>query len=103
MLLNQPPSQVAILMLTGVAMSAVNGALLTNFRGFLDGYSRNLFRTYQKSWYRTLFIWTRRQRDLASDVSKVRKNVRVVAVFGLAMGAFIIAVELAALATGRVT
>lgn len=102
-LVNQPPTQFAVLMLTGIIVSAVTSALLTNYRGLLTSYAHRLWRQYQKPWYQKAFLWTRRQRAHYSDEAKIRRTMRVVAGFGAAMGIFFIVIEFTALVTGHVT
>jgi hypothetical protein len=100
---NQPLTQFAVLLLTGTVMSLLCVVLTFDFRGYLTRYSHRLWRSYQKPWYQKTFLWTKRSRTFYGDEAKIRTTIRVVAVFGLAMGLLIFAVEFVALVTGHVT
>ena len=65
-------------------------------------YSHRLWVTYRRPWYQKTFLWTKGSRTFYGNEAKIRTITRVGAVFGLAMGFFILAVEFAALITGHV-
>jgi hypothetical protein len=100
---NQPLTQFAVLLLTGTVMSLICVALSFDLRGYLTSYCHRLWKSYQKPWYQKTFLWTKRSRAFYANEAKIRTTTRVVSVFGLAMGFFILAVEFAALVTGHVT
>ena len=82
-----------MLLLTGVALVTVTTALVTDFRSCTTRYVKRLRAWYDRPRWRRLHRTTE-----AQD----RIGVRLAAGLGLAMGAFILAVEIAALASGHI-
>ena len=92
----------AVLALTGIVVSVVSAFILTDYRGQLTHYAHRCWQFYQQSWYQRLFLWTPSSRAHYADEAYVRRTLRFAAVPGLAMGVFVISVELIALTTGHV-
>lgn len=99
---DQPLAQFAVLMVTGLVLAAVAAIMVTDYRGLLTRYAHSCWRIYQHRWYQRLFLWTSASRARYADEAWVRRTLRLVAVPGLAMGVFVLAIELAALFTGHV-
>lgn len=101
-LIAQTVSEFVVLLLTGGAMLLICASLTFDYRGYLAAYSHRQWMTYQKPWYRKLFLHTRRNRAFYADEGKIRTTTRVVAAAGMVVALAILAVEIAALATGHV-
>jgi hypothetical protein len=95
----QPPAELAVLTLTGLAVSVAAAILVTDYRGFLTSYARACWRFYQRPWYRRLFLRTSRSRAYYSDEARVQRTLRLVAVAGLAMGVLLLSIEFGVLVT----
>jgi hypothetical protein len=99
----QTLAEFAVLTVAGIVMSAVAALLVTDYRGFLASYTHRCWLFYQRPWYRRAFLWTPSSRAFCADEDQLRRTFRVVAFSGLAMGVFILSVELIAVVTGHVT
>jgi hypothetical protein len=99
---DQTLAEFAVLAVTGIVMSAVAAIMVTDYRGSLTRYAHSCWRVYQRRWYQRLFLWTASSRTHYADEARVRRTLRLVAVPGLAMGVFFLAIEFAALFTGHV-
>jgi hypothetical protein len=82
-----------VLFLTGVVLVSVSTALVIDFHSFATQYARHLQAWYDRPRWRWLHPTTETQD---------RVGIRLASGLGLAMGVFIVAVEVAALASGHV-
>jgi hypothetical protein len=99
---NQTLVEFAVLTLAGIVWSALTASLVTDYRGSLTRYAHSCWMFYQRPWYQRLFLWTSSSRARHADEARVRRDLRLVAVPGLAMGLFILSIEFTALITGHV-
>ncbi|HEY2577668.1 MAG TPA: hypothetical protein VGI74_15280 [Streptosporangiaceae bacterium] len=99
---DQTLAEFAVLAVTGILVSAVAAIMVTDYRGSLARCARSCWRICQHRWYQRLFLWTSSSRAHFADETRVRRTLRLVAVPGLAIGVLVLAIELAALLTGRV-
>jgi hypothetical protein len=99
---DQTLAEFAILSLAGIVMLAVMALLVADYRRLLTRYTHRCWLTYQRPWYQRIFLWTAASRARYGDEGRLRRTFRGVAVLGLAMGGFVLALEFIALATGHV-
>ena len=98
----QTVPEFVVLLLTGGVLLLVCASLTFDYRGYLTACSHLQWVTYQKPWYRKLFLHTRRNRTFYADEAKIRTTTRVVAVGGMVVALAILAVEIAVLTSGHV-
>src|SRR5712691_11940186 len=96
-LYDQTLVEFAILTLTGIIVSAVATLLVTDYRGFLTRYAHSSWRFYQRPWYQRLFVWTSWSRAYYADEARVRRDLRLAGIPGLATGVLVLSIEFAAL------
>ena len=99
----QTLAEFAVLTITAIVWSVATALLVRDYRGALTSYTHRCWLFYQRPWYQRAFLWTASSRARYADEKRLRRTFRVVAVFGLAMGVFILSIEFSALATGHVT
>lgn len=99
---DQTLTEFAVLALGGIVLSVASALIWTDYRGYLTRYAHRCRQFYQQSWYQRLFLWTPSSRAHFSDEAYVRRTLRFAAIPALAMGLFLISVELIALMTGHV-
>jgi hypothetical protein len=101
-LTTQSAPEFVVLLLTGAILMLICASLTFDYRGFLTSYSHHQWLTYQKPWYRKLFLHTKRNRAFYADETKIKTTSRAVAAAGMLVGLSIFGVEIAALVTGHV-
>ncbi len=94
--------ELAVLTLTDIVWSALTASLVTDYRGSLTSYAHRCWLFYQRPWYQRMFLWTSSSRAYYADEARVRRNIRLAAVPGLAAGLLVLAIEFTALITGHV-
>jgi len=99
---DQPVAQFAVLTVAGSAVFVLTALLVTDYRGFLTWYAHRCWQKFQEPSNRKALVWTRWQRDNYADEHKVRGIARGLGSFGLAMGIFLLVIEVAAAVTGHV-
>jgi hypothetical protein len=99
---DQTVVEFVVLTVTGILVSAAAAIMVADYRGLLTSYAHSCWLFYQRRWYQRLFLWTASSRARYADEARVRRTLRLVAVPGLAMGMFVLAIEFAALFTGHV-
>jgi hypothetical protein len=99
---NQPVAQFAVLAFTAGAISVLTTLLVTDYRGFLTWYGHRCWQKFQQPSYRKALVWTRWQSDNYADEHKVRGIARALSGLGLAMGSFLLVIEVVAAITGHV-
>jgi len=83
-------------------MSAATFMILANYRALADRFAHRQWLMYQRSRFLRASLITKSARKRALDESKIKRNVRIGAAFGVLMGLFFVVVELGALVSGHV-
>jgi hypothetical protein len=99
---DQTLAEFAVLTVGGAVWLAFTAALVTNYRGFATRVAHGNWRYYQRRWVQRLFLWTRAMRARYADEAWIRRNLLITARIGLAVGVFVLMIELLALVTGHV-
>lgn len=102
-IVNQSVSEVLILTALGVVISGLGAAALTDFHGFRSGYIRRMVKYYESPRHQKLaLVWTQKQKARMTDEVHWRRALFFPAALSVVMGAGILLLEVAALASGHV-
>lgn len=100
---DQDVSQFVFATFSATAWTALNCALLFDYRGFLGWYAHATWWIYQRAWFQAFFRRTHLPRSFTSDEGRLRRATRLLAGVGLVVSLSSLAVELATVATGHVS